>query len=421
MINENSINIDWFGAYGDGIHDDTCFFKTAIKYCKENNLKLSSKGKTYLITEDIEFNSCNVDFNGGTIKSEGKKITLYNDTNIWEYKGTDVTYFKNCILHDTNLVTESHAQIVENIECVEWHGSAITLNKARYLDNVIFSNDRSDPETVGVTINASDKQISRLQGKGCFTGVIINAPNTVIKDSQLWLSDKNRVNGTLDGSIFIRVKQGTGLMFENCISDTYQYAMYFDGNVINADVNNFQVINNNILYHDCTMYLINKYIPIIGDVLVRMTNFKRDNIKFDLVSPCKLNIRVIDGELEKPITIFEGDLHNYIIDQNGNSISDNVTFANASVVKINNSQMIIQLDITFTNPNLKDFRIDTSNMCGINRVKGYSYIVAEYLNEGQEHVSNATITKGTNQMIIIKARSDGYFKRVACSIIFNID
>lgn len=420
MINENSINIDWFGAYGDGIHDDTCYFKTALKYCKENNLKLSSKGKTYLITEDLEIDCVTIDFNYGTIKSEGKAITLNNDTNIWTYKGDDVTYFRNCKLYDTNLYTNSSAVCVENLECLEWHDSAITLGQVRYLDNVIFSNDRSDPDTVCVTVNATDKQISRLHGKGGFTGIVINAQNTVIRETQLWLSDKNRVNGTLDGSKFIHVKSGTGLMFDNCVSDTYQYGMYFDGNVINAIVNNFQIINNNRLYHDCTMYLINKYVPIIGDVLIRMTHFVRDNIKFEIVSPCKLNIRWIDGKPEDITTYYESDLPNYIEDYEGNNIADQVEFANGSIIKINEGKMHIQLDITFKNPYLKDFRINTSKMAGINRIKGYTFIPTQYEHDGEVYAF-ATLTKGTNQYILIRSRSIGFYKRVACSVIFNLD
>ena len=72
------------------------------------------------------------------------------------------------------LNTDSSAVCVEYLECLEWHDSAINLGQVRYLDNVIFSNDRSDPNTVCVTVNQTDKQISRLHGKGGFTGIVIN-------------------------------------------------------------------------------------------------------------------------------------------------------------------------------------------------------------------------------------------------------
>ena len=420
VITDNKVNIEVFGAKQDGSVCCADIFDRATKYCYEHGIVLSSNGGTYLIERDLIIDTCSVDFNYGTIKSNQKHITLVNDTNIWTYAGTDVTIFRQVKLYDTNLYTDSSAVCVEYLECLEWHESAINLGQVRYLDNVIFSNDRSDPNTVCVTVNATDKQISRLHGKGGFTGIVINAQNTVIRETQLWLSDKNRVNGTLDGSKFIHVQSGTGIMIDNCVSDTYQYAMYFDGNVINALVNNFQVINNNRLYHDCTMYLINKYVPIIGDVLIRMTHFVRDNIKFEIVSPCKLNIRWIDGKPEDITTYYESDLPNYIEDYDGNNIADKVEFANGSVIKINEGKMHIQLDITFKDPYLKDFRINTSKMAGINRVKGYSFIPAHYV-DSEDIYAFATLTKGTNQYILIRSRSVGYYKRIACSVVFNLD
>lgn len=421
LMNENKINIEVFGGKGDGITDNTEAFKTALKYCKENNYTLSSRGGVYLITEDLIIDECNIDFNWGTIKSNQKSITLNSENHIWNYNGDTITFFKNVKLYDTNLITNSPAVCVEYLECLEWHNSAITLGQVRYLDNVIFSNDRSDPDTVCVTVNATDKQISRLHGKGGFTGIVINAHNTVIRETQLWLSDKNRVNGTLDGSKFIHVKSGTGIMIDNCVSDTYQYASYFDGNSINAIVNNFQVINNNKLYHDCTMYLINKYEPLIGDVIIRMTHFERDNIKFEIGSPCKLNIRWVDGKPEDITTLYQADLLNLIEDYNGNSIKDNVTFDNASIIKINNGQLHIQLDITFTDPNVKDIRINTSKLAGIERIKGYSFIPLEYVEDEISKIGFASVSKGTNNYIYIRSRSTGYFKRVSCSVIFNLD
>lgn len=422
LIHVNKINIEVFGAKGDGFKDDTDAFKTAIKYCKENNITLSSKGGIYKISEDLTFNTCNVDFNGGTIKSNANKIFVTNEKHAWNYGGTDINVFKNAKLHDTNLIAESPAVIIENLECIDWHETAITINQVLYVDNIVYSNDRADKNTISIAINISDKQISRLHGKGGYTGIVINAQNTIIKDSQLWLSNKNKVDGTLDGSKFIHVKSGTGLIIDNCVSDTYQYATYFEQTFINAILNNFQVINNNVLYNNCTMYLINRYEPIIGNVLIRMTNMKKDNVKFKIGSPCKLKIRYFDGTPEDPTILYNAMIKESCTDENGNSLADKIEVGAGSIIRIDEGKLFASIKINFPETCCKTIQIDTSKMAGIDNVNGETFIPMNSLYNNTEVIHGlGNVTKGSNKKLIITNWESGWIKSVAFTTEFDLD
>ncbi len=422
LMNENKINIEVFGAKGDGFFDNTEIFKTAIKYCTENNFTLSSRGGIYVISEDLTFNTCNVDFNGGTIKSNANKITVTNEKHAWNYGGTDINVFKNAKLHDTNLIAESPAVIVENLECIDWHETAITVNQVLYVDNIVYSNDRADKNTVSIAINISDKQISRLHGKGGFTGIVINAQNTVIKDTQLWLSNKNKVDGTLDGSKFIHVKSGTGLVFDNCVSDTYQYATYFEQDFINAIMNNFQVINNNVLYRDCNMYLINKYEPIIGNVLIRMTNMATDNIKFYIGSPCKLKIRYFDGTPEDPTILYNSTIKSLCKDENGNSLADKIELGAGSIIRIDEGKLYASIKINFPETCCKTVVIDTSKMSGIKNVNGEAFIPMNSLYNNTDAIHGlGNVSKWGDNRLAISNWESGWIKSVAFTVEFDLD
>lgn len=422
LMNENKINIEVFGAVGDGIINDTCAIEQAINFCKESNYTLSSRGKTYLINKDLTFNACNVDFNGGTIISESNKIYVTNEHHAWNYEGHDIHIFKNVKLQDTNVIAESPAVAIENLEFIDWHGVALTINQALYVDNIVYDNNRADTETVSIEINISDKQISRLHGKGGYTGIVINKPNTIIKDSQLWLHNKNKVNDTLDGSKFIHVKGGTGVIIDNCVSDTYQYAMYFEQDYINGILNNFQVINNNVLYKNCDMYLINKYEPLIGNVLIRMTNMSNDNIKFHITSPCKLKVRYFDGTPEDKTILYNGNIKEIITDENGNSLTDKVEIGAGSIIRIDEGKLYASIKINFPTPCCKTILIDTSKMAGIKNVNGETFIPMNSLyNETEVIHGLGNVSLWGDDRLAITNWESGYIKSVAFTLTFDLD
>ena len=166
LIEKNSINIEQFGALGDGIKDDTISIVNASNYCKNNKVMLSSAGKIYKITEDLTLTNCHINFNWGKIISEQKHITLNASDHIWDYRGDNIIIIENMKFEDTNVITNSPALSLRYLEFLNWHETALTLNSVRDVSNIYYGNDRSDLNTISLQVNISDKIIDKIQGRG---------------------------------------------------------------------------------------------------------------------------------------------------------------------------------------------------------------------------------------------------------------
>ena len=209
-------------------------------------------------------------------------------------------------------------------------------------------------------------------------------------------------------------------MFVNCVSDTYQFGLYFDNDKITGSIENFQFINNNKLYHDCDMFFINKFERLVGNALIRMTNFERDNINFYQNSLCLLDVKYFDGVPNDNWRIIdETILKAMITDNAGNDISSNITLQNGPKIKMGDGKLYICLDITFNTPNLRSFSIDTTGLPDIGLYKGYKYITQQSANGDSDIFGIASITIGTNKKIFINTQSSGYLKRVPIIIEFQ--
>ena len=415
----NGINVECFGAVGDGTTDDTTKIESAVLFCKTNNKVLSSSGKRYLISSNITIKNVQISFNWGCIVSNQKVITLEADEHMWDYNGDRIVIVEYMKFADTNVITTSPAIDLHHLEFTDWHGIALKVNSVRSVSDIYYNNNRSDADTVGIEVNVPDKVISKLQGKGGFTGIVIKNSNVVIEDSQLWLSDRNRINGTLDGGKFIHVKDGSGIMINNCVSDTYQYALYFDQNQIRGSLANFHVINNNVLYNNTTLYLINKYEPLLGNAIIRMTNFASTSTNFTIGSPCLLDIQVFDGTPTDPVRLQNSDtikplLQNY----DGTSISSSaVTFNTASSIYMKEGVLELHIDLSFNTPSLQKFYINTSGMSGMSMIRGYEYV---HDIASDDSLGYATVERASNNKILITHRTSGYIKRVAFNVQFRM-
>lgn len=116
-----------FGAFGDGISDDTVALQSAIDFCIKNKVNLKSKGGlTYSITSSLSFTGineeedlggtiynvkavhANFDFGGSTIKM---KAINKNDTRKVKYKTNEYP----CIIHYFNSQNDKMNANIENL------------------------------------------------------------------------------------------------------------------------------------------------------------------------------------------------------------------------------------------------------------------------------------------------------------------
>lgn len=78
--------VESFGAVGDGVYNDTDAFQQAAQYAADNNLILTTAGRTYLLDPDKIDLDCNFDGNNCTIIPSGA------GNRIFQYPGSNVSY-----------------------------------------------------------------------------------------------------------------------------------------------------------------------------------------------------------------------------------------------------------------------------------------------------------------------------------------
>lgn len=75
--NPTRVSVEAFGAVGDGKYNDTDAFLSAAKYAADNNLTLTTAGRTYLLDPDKIDLSVNFDGNGCTIIPSGNGSAIF--------------------------------------------------------------------------------------------------------------------------------------------------------------------------------------------------------------------------------------------------------------------------------------------------------------------------------------------------------
>ena len=170
------------------------------------------------------------------------------------------------------------------------------------------------------------------------------------------------------------------------------------------------------------MYFINKYEPLIGNVLIRMTNMSKDNIKFHIGSPCKLNLRYFDGTPEDATILYNGNIKELIYDENGNSLSDKVEIGAGSIIRINEGKLYASIKLTFPETCCKTVVIDTSKMSGINNVNCEVFIAMNSLYNNTDVIHGlGNVTKWGNNKLAISNWESDWIKSCAFTLEFDLD
>jgi len=145
-IYSGSIKSSWFGAVGDGLHDDTKAIQKAVTFCIENHKDLEIDGK-YLITSSIIINR-KVDSpiydhffvifsNSGGGFVTGKAIPLF--TTNYEFTGvpnTQLVNFKDISFR--NLTSTNAAYVLDGAKFLRTQFNSCSFNGIRLLNATTY-------------------------------------------------------------------------------------------------------------------------------------------------------------------------------------------------------------------------------------------------------------------------------------------
>lgn len=160
----SSINVDYFGAIGDGINDDTEAINNCIDYVtnilKNKKKIIFSPGKTYMVDEIYPQTGNIIDFTGATVKKiptdEGTYgvITIHNQKN--------VTVINPCIIGDRDIHLGTDGE--------SGHGLRIGGCENIFIHNANISNCWGDGVYIGLvgdTLNDNINLLGEIKIKNC--------------------------------------------------------------------------------------------------------------------------------------------------------------------------------------------------------------------------------------------------------------
>ena len=343
--------VDLFGAVGDGVNDDTNPIKRALSYAKDNNLILKTKGKDYLINDDIIIDNTYFDL------SDGSLITNNNITI------TNKSTFKNGTVLGGNLIVTNGKNNISFLTIKDWNNSAITINSSYedFIHHIRLENDINSTDTVGITNNSDDETISDVYGYGAFKGIISNGSDCFYNNIHLWLNGNN----AFTGSRFFEINKSLNSL-NNICSDSYETAIYFTATFLFLNIKNLFLINNNEIFKNKSFTLVGGTTTncvIYGNVINKLTGFSANNNTLTLGYLSNLNVRNIDGSPTNRI----GSI-NYILIRS--YINDNtVTVQEDSYIDVNEGKFRVNLTLYISGNTTNSITIDLSSYNEISKYK----------------------------------------------------
>lgn len=229
----DNLTFSIFGAYGDGVHDDTESITNCINYAKANSLNITSlKNKIYLISETIDFSELYVNLNNSVITTneEIEIITINTNSN------NQYTKLENIII-DCNNIADIGLNIVESRRCkynnlnfrnVHNIGIDIKAGYENMFENINMQTSGINTSTVGIKIEVPDNHFSNI----CMTNLKIAFDmvkgGSILDRIHCWIGDSNLING----SILFKLEntEETYLNLSQVYCDTYQNCFEYVGN-----------------------------------------------------------------------------------------------------------------------------------------------------------------------------------------------
>ena len=354
LIIDSDIKVEMFGAKGDGVTDDTTKIVTALTNARNKNVKLTTCGKIYLITDDIVLNSVYFDLNNGTIKSStNNTITLTkNDKEEIKINGATLT---NGTLEKVNVFIEKGHNSLTYININEWVGNAIETDDSfeDFISNIRLVNNSDSTSTVGIYNNSSDETFSYIYGVGAYTGIVNKGANCIFDNIHLWLYSNN----TFSGSSFMKL-EGTCCNITNCCCDSYENCFNMINTYLKLNIDDFLWINNSSIFQNKNFNMFTGQTTghdIKGKILCRLVSFSTQNNKLYINNGYKLTFTFIDGNPEDKIGFYNYSVLNSLLS------GTNGTFHDSSNIELNGGKLIIDAMLYAGSTTTSTFSLDLTS------------------------------------------------------------
>lgn len=220
----DEINLNQWGAKGDGVQDDTDFIENAVNYAFENKINVtSSANKTYLLSESINIKNINIDLKNSTLKSNSSisellLIDVIDNVNRTDYYGEVKNIIFDCNNVDSGLriamgrkkhVHDCKFINIGNIGLYYQNGYEVHVNDCHFRGTGVSN-------TIGLKAQGGDSWFSDLVIIDCHNAIYNNGAN-FYNTIHAWIA----THALAQSAEFMVVTGNVATYVNQCYSDTY--------------------------------------------------------------------------------------------------------------------------------------------------------------------------------------------------------
>lgn len=248
IVNEFVIP-EYFGAYGDSVHDDIIALNKCRDYCINKNIIMKGlSSSVYGISEGFDLlTGCSYDFNLATFKALNTMDYVIRHHK--EKQSNDPVsneFTKNIIIDCDNKANYGFYQdifgwstLTDNIRVLNplQIGIYIKVGQIRLYNSKVEQMGTNNP-CVGLQVDSNDNEIYNIVTRDCTTGIkMIGGTNTLNECHPVMFDN------IIEGSIGFDIYAKNELI--NCYADTFQYGIYQRAQSGFEVINFRNVINTN--------------------------------------------------------------------------------------------------------------------------------------------------------------------------------
>lgn len=275
MVPGDSVSFYQFGARGDGVTNDNTSVINAVRYASNNNCVLTGYNGSFLINSNIVLQDIILrDF--GEIKSTSDNTITANincQIENGSFNGVRLNvggYYNNLINVSINNISGGTALTVFNNSNITGPYSTHRNMGVGIYENILISSPETYCET-GIQINCPDMRFFNCTVCNARKGFRISAAAATLLKCWSWRNG----NCPFNGSVAFETTT-TGVVMNDCVSDTMELALSVPSEYIYVDLGNFTIMNNPNLQKNSTLKFCNHYGFIYGNVFVNLNGWKQN-------------------------------------------------------------------------------------------------------------------------------------------------
>jgi hypothetical protein len=200
LINKNNLKFENFGAYGDGLHDDTIAIQKCIEFCESyDNYKIvCEKNKNYKISDTLLITkNLNIDLSNSKIYTLTELPYLIKISNInrqgsivnGNFDGLNITsaviYVDFCAnyIFDKNYIYN----VKNNCIGLELTSSNEQRNFEFKATNLTIIGDINETNNTGIKVDTNDAIFDNIVIERCNTGILVNKSLGMLTNAHIWV------------------------------------------------------------------------------------------------------------------------------------------------------------------------------------------------------------------------------------------